>query len=164
MVAATEFPHAALYQRHAHDMFLRLGLEIAGFKYVGDKMNHRRFRSVFGVRPDACAMAWNDLLQFTPNMPDGAHPCHLFWFLIFARQYPTEHQLAGQVRSTEGTVRFWVWFFGMAIRDLKPRMVRAICQLLLFSFSLSLSLILLAHARVSVWLVPPEHSDCFWEL
>ena len=126
MVAATDYPHAALYHRDAHQLYLQLGLEIAGFgKDANDtKINRRRFRSCFGVRPEACAKAWNDLLQFTPNMPAGSHPCYFFWFLIFARQYPTEHQLAGQLHSSEETVRFWVWFVGMAIRDLKPRKVR----------------------------------------
>ena len=124
MVAATLFPPAPLYQRDAHDLFLQLGLQIAGHKYRGDKINMRRFRSEYGARPDACAQLWNDLLAFTPELPKKTlHPCHLFWFLKFLKQYPTEHQLAGQVESSEETVRHYVWLIGSAVRALKNRKV-----------------------------------------
>ena len=149
MVAGTLLPPAALYQRGAHELFLQLGLEIAGHKYAGQTLNLRRFRSVYGVRPEACAEAWNDLLQFTPNMPNGCHPCHLFWFLKFLRQYPTEHQLAGHVHSTEETVRFLVWFIGLAIRDLKPRKVRSVVHCdVAFPFELRAHASLFGSARL----------------
>ena len=126
MVAAALFPPAPLYQRHAHDLFLRLGLEVAGHKgYNRTTLNLRRFRSEYGVRPDACAEIWNDLLQYTTAVPSSLHPCHLFWFLKFVKQYPTEHQLAGQVHACEETVRFYVWFVGTAVRQLKNRKVSA---------------------------------------
>ena len=123
MVAATLYPPAALYQRDAHDMFLQLGLQVAGHKYRGDKINMRRFRSEYGTRPDACANLWNDMLQFTPALPKSLHPCHMFWFFKFLKQYPTEHQLAGQVEASEESVRFYVWLIGSAVRGLKARKV-----------------------------------------
>ena len=124
MVAAALLPPAALYQRDAHNLFLRLGLETARHKYRGQKINLRRFRSEYGTRPEACAKLWNDLRQFCPELPSTLHPCHLFWFLKFLKQYPTEHQLAGQLESSEETVRYYVWLVGTAVRGLKDRMVR----------------------------------------
>ena len=86
MVAATLFPPAALYQRDAHDLFLQLGLQVAGHKYRGHKMNTRRFWSEYGTRPDVCAKVWNNIIEFTPNLPSSFHLRHLFWFLKFVKQ------------------------------------------------------------------------------
>ena len=140
MVAAALFPPAALYQRNAHDMFRRLGLKVAGHKYHGDKINNCQFRSEYGTRPDACAELWNDILQFTPGLPNSLHPCHLFWFLKFLKQYPTEHQLAGQVGASEEVVRYYVWLIGTAVRGLKARKVSARIQCKRFLLNNFLSL------------------------
>jgi len=116
---------AAAYRRDAADLFLKLGLEIAGFRVSNSaKVNNRRFRSHFSTRPEACAEAWHDMKADDPGFRRDAHPRHLFWTLLFATQYPTEHQLAGRVGCSENTARFWVWYIAPRLQNLKAKKIR----------------------------------------
>ena len=127
-IGPNELP-AAYYTAGQHGLFLDLGLTIAGFRTTGsDKTKLRRFRSNFGTRPEACAQLWHDIKTITPNLKARAHPRHLFWALMFAKQYPTEHQLAGRLRKDEKTVRLWVWYIGKRLRALKPLKVSDDCR------------------------------------
>lgn len=48
----------------------------------------RKVRSLFGVTPTICAMAWSDVRS---TLSRGARPLHLLWALLFLKTYATEH-------------------------------------------------------------------------
>ena len=118
-------PPAEAYGRTRHDLFLRLGLEIAGHRVRNStKTNMRNFRGNYGSRPDACAEMWDDLKKSDPDFPQEAHPRHLFWTLMFMKSYDTSEQLAGRLKKDMTHIRPWVKDFGRRIQAQKRKKIR----------------------------------------
>lgn len=84
----------------------------------------RRFRSHFGVSPQACTMLWNKIAEsHMINIPAAASPKHLMWALLLMKGYATENQNAAKVAVDEKTFRKWSHTFVLAIARLSKEIV-----------------------------------------
>lgn len=66
----------------------------------------RRFRSLFGITPRACAIVW-DLIG--PQKPKGL-PKHFLWVMLFLKVCATEAVNSILAGVDENTFRKWVGF------------------------------------------------------
>lgn len=77
--------------------------------------SERRFRSLFGINADMCAIAWNYSI---PRLPRNAEPMHLLWALMFLKVYASETVHSRLARCDEKTFRKWSWLFIKLLSDL----------------------------------------------
>ena len=80
------------------------------------QVGERRFKALFGVDTETCAVLWDELLS---TMPDDSRPIHLLWCLLFIKVYGTEDVKSVITGAHPKTFRKWVWSFFDAISKLK---------------------------------------------
>lgn len=109
-------------ERQHEDVFLAVGLHIAGFgpKKFARRTQLRRFKDVYGVLPVVVQAIWYDLKKV---VPDNAKMDHLFWALYFLRRYPTEGDFAGRLNKDPKTLQKWVWTMIFGIQELKAEKI-----------------------------------------
>ena len=79
----------------------------------------------------------------------GAHPKHLFWGLLFLKNYCTEPVMVRVVGHVDPkTLRKWVWIFVNEIAGLRPQVVSNVCVFCNFIFTL-LNLLIDIDCRLS---------------
>ena len=85
--------------------------------------------SLIGTTYEVAAELWNLIDPVTHcDKFSGAHPKHLFWSLLFLKNYCTEPVLIRVVGFVDKkTLQKWVWIFVRAIADLKPDVVSLLC-------------------------------------
>jgi hypothetical protein len=117
------------------EMFVRVGLvDHGGFKKLSrsSKVNSRRFKSLYGCRPEVCAAIWFDLThpstEGDPQLdPTSFGPMHFLMGIRFLKLYETESVLLGafkQELESEKAVREVVRKIVNAIQALKAKKVR----------------------------------------
>jgi hypothetical protein len=114
---------------------VRVGLvDHGGFKKLSrsSKVNSRRFKSLYGCRPEVCAAIWFDLThpstEGDPQLdPTSFGPMHFLMGIRFLKLYETESVLLGafkQELESEKAVREVVRKIVNAIQALKAKKVR----------------------------------------
>ena len=84
--------------------------------------NERDYKTMFGAKPEVCALCWNMMCQSLEQT--GAEPKHLLWGLMLMKTYAKEKPLcvlAGGVTRT--TFRKWAWLIIPRIAGLRPQVV-----------------------------------------
>jgi hypothetical protein len=120
------------------EMFECLGLlEYGGFTKLSQsaKVNGRRFKSLYGCRPEVCSAIWFDLThpstEADPQLdPSVFAPMHFLMGIRFLKLYETESVLLGafkQVMESEKGQREMVRKIVDVIQALKAKKVRG-CQ------------------------------------
>ncbi len=109
--------------RFSSKEFLFLGLELAGF--TGYTMNLPRFKDIFYASPQTAENIFvniqdEDLGESRISKPD---PIYLLLALFYLKKYPTKHDLAAFIDSTEKTVLGWAKRYVKAIQALKEKKV-----------------------------------------
>lgn len=77
----------------------------SGLAMEGDK---RRFRSLFGISAEVCAIVWK---RIEAGRPSKSEPRHLLWSLMFLKVYATATVHATIANVEEKTFRKWVRAF-----------------------------------------------------
>lgn len=93
--------------------------------YVGStaQQEDRDFRESFGCGPFVALESWNMLctLQY---LPDGGTMEHMFWALLFKKQYCKTKALRTLCGGDDAkTIRKWVWLFIDALAELESSVV-----------------------------------------
>ena len=83
----------------------------------------RTFRSLFGVSPDVCSVAWEWCRRHKQAPPHGMKGIHLLWALHFLKSYNTEDVNSTWANTTRKTWRKWVWIVLRLIRKMKREVV-----------------------------------------
>ncbi len=96
-------------------MFCKLGNRFTKSKMSTEKIALRRFKSFFGVTPNVCSIAWNEIKN---QAPPAAQPKHLLWCLWFLKEYSTEHHRRSLFKADEKTIRYWTWTFVKLLANL----------------------------------------------
>jgi hypothetical protein len=120
---------------HAMEMFVRIGLvDHGGFKKLSrsTKVNSRRFKSLYGCRPEVCAAIWFDMTHpLTDDDPqlDPAifAPMHFLMGIRFLKLYETESVLLGAFKQeieSEKALRKVVHKIVNVIQALKAKKAR----------------------------------------
>jgi len=118
---------ATMFQPEA---FLTIGKELMlRFTVVVLAADLTRFRSMFGTSPENCARLWKMIDPFA-SMPNGVHPRHLLWALMFLKLYCAESVLCTLAGGKNGAVdektfRKWCWLFVESISDMQYSVVSA---------------------------------------
>ena len=118
------FPHLSpeLCGRLAREEF---GNPNANRNKRDDTLDQEICESLFGTTYEVVAEVWN-LIDPVGNCDKfrGAHPKHLFWTLIFLKNYPTYPILCRVCGFVDPkTLRKWIWIFVPAIAGLKGEVV-----------------------------------------
>jgi hypothetical protein len=108
-----------------------MGLQMAGFTPERQERtclatNLARFRSAFGVSPEAIAAVLHDL-QTTQIVAARDNNLNVYYFLLsvnWCREYKTEKSMAGHYRLDEKTIRSWAFYYVSKIQALKPQKIR----------------------------------------
>jgi hypothetical protein len=109
-----------------------MGLQMAGFTPERQERtclatNLARFRSAFGVSPEAIASVLHDL-QTTQIVAARDNNLNVYYFLLsvnWCREYKTEKSMAGHYRMDEKTIRSWAFYNVSKIQALKPQKISA---------------------------------------
>ncbi|KAL3912528.1 MAG: hypothetical protein SGARI_001109, partial [Bacillariaceae sp.] len=105
---------------------MSLGLDFAGFRgrqeRVSFKLNVARFRSFYGVGPDALSCMWCDIidLDLSKKKLDAAT---FLMAMNWLKLYDTEHVLAGRWLQDEKTIRNKICDMVLTIQKLKASKV-----------------------------------------
>lgn len=110
--------------------FLRLDLRIAGFTdaRIGackSETNVERFRTWYGVSPEACAEIFQDL-QMTMNLVariENAKALDMLMTLNWLMNYRKEAELAGTFKMNEKTARNILWRYTNAFAAMKADVI-----------------------------------------
>lgn len=128
-MAAPPHPiHPILVPRSPDEMFVQ-GLMVVGFdierqESVRLKKNLQRFSTHFKCKPIVLAQLWEDL-QTTSVDEARIEPTQqkdVDYYLMaihFLACYPKENEAEGQLKVSDRTWRYWVWFYLKRIRRLK---------------------------------------------
>jgi hypothetical protein len=120
----------------AREMFVHVGLlDYGGFKKLSrsTKVNSRRFKSLYGCRPEVCAAIWFDLTHPSNRDDDplldpaSFAPMHFLMGIRFLKLYETESVLLGAFKQeveSEKALREVVRKIVNVIQALKARKVR----------------------------------------
>lgn len=82
----------------------------------------RDFTSLFGCRPEVCALAWN--LLDVDQVDNEVEFKHFLWALMFMKTYAKETTLCSIAGVCRKTYRTWVWKVIMKIAGLRTTVVR----------------------------------------
>ena len=85
----------------------------------------KRFRALFGVAPNICALLW-DLLSH--RRPISSRPVHLLWPLLFIKVYGSENTHRAIAGVDAKTFRKWSWCFVHLLADLQIVRIKYFCQ------------------------------------
>lgn len=107
--------------------FETIGLELAGFTRARQertiqRTNRERFRSWYGISPQACSALFEDL-QAAPARVAKANCRFFLMALNWLKNYRSEAELAGQFNMDEKTARKHIWMYARAFQALKPEKI-----------------------------------------
>lgn len=80
------------------------------------KAGYRRFKTMFGVSPLICSIAWD---KIDDEIPYGAKFEHILWALCFLKCYHTESVNHAIFGIDEKTYRKWTWIFVDLLSSIK---------------------------------------------
>ena len=88
--------------------FLELGTELKRRKVSTDNVNHRRFKTWFGIDWNLMSVVWHLLwsIGWMARLKQQANPKHLLWTLLFLKEYKKEgamQQILKQKRKQLGS-------------------------------------------------------------
>lgn len=89
-------------------------------KPIVKKGKDRDFRSLFGVSPGVCSVAWN---LCRDNLPAKTEPKHFLWGLLLLKAHSKEAVLCSLTDSSRPTFRKWAWIVIHAIAAKSPSVV-----------------------------------------